>query len=380
MLVAAALIVLSTNACESLVAAGGSSHERSHRAAGEPAEAGREGFSACTGALARDYACYQERYRGLVGAAGVEAVLAEIEGELQNNEFVKSNCHLFVHAIGLAAGERYGDVPSAFNKGDDLCAGGYYHGVVKAIVVKLGPDKMRAEANTVCADLGQHQGQQVYHDECFHALGHAFMAVLKNDLPEALRMCDALADTRGKRPCYIGVFMENAMTGVLEVLRIPGDLHHAGHSSSTEYLRPDEPLYPCTSVAARYKPACYIFQTTYAFNVLDQDFGKVFNLCATLDDDHFRSLCYMSMGRDANTLGEAESLTTAAATKYATMLCMMGPDLEAQSNCIRGSVRGLITNHRSDMQARVLCGFLDAHLRGPCLQETEDYYKHFKLT
>src|SRR3712207_8036444 len=50
--------------------------------------------------------------------------------------------------------------------------------------------------------------------------------------------------------------------------------------SKTKYLKADEPLYPCDEVGPAYKEQCYMMQTSYALKTQDDDFGKVFELCA----------------------------------------------------------------------------------------------------
>ena len=63
----------------------------------------------CSGALAADHACYQQRYGSLVRVSGVEAAFAQLKDEFTKDEFVNSNCHHLTHIIGRAAAELYGD-------------------------------------------------------------------------------------------------------------------------------------------------------------------------------------------------------------------------------------------------------------------------------
>src|SRR5207244_11443960 len=63
-------------------------------------------------------------------------------------------------------------------------------------------------------------------------------------------------------------------------------------------LKPSEPLYPCTAVDTKYKPACFDLQTSYALGAVQGDFAKVFALCAEVGVP-FRLTCYQSLGRDA---------------------------------------------------------------------------------
>src|SRR5438034_3295996 len=70
------------------------------------------------------------------------------------------------------------------------------------------------------------------------------MAITGDDLFDALHDCDGLAGSMEGNACASGVFMENLIV----------DGAHGGHYS--KYLNPSEPLYPCTAVDKKYKPAC----------------------------------------------------------------------------------------------------------------------------
>lgn len=311
----------------------------------------------CSGASSNDYACYQARYQNLVKDSGVDAAFAELKDEYEKNGFVKSQCHQLTHVIGRAALNLYGDLPSTYGRGDNFCWSGYYHGAMEAVVANIGADKILEEANTVCADLGEHQKYSFYHYNCVHGLGHGFMGVLANELFESLQTCDTLKDEWEKSSCHGGVFMENIMAQ-----------NNPSHPS--KYLKAEQPLYPCTDVETKYKIECYKMQTSYALQTQGYDFAKVFDLCSTVEDD-FRPTCYQSLGRDAS----GNSVSDVAKTKET---CGLGEDYEARSNCIVGAVKDFIAYYHSDTQAKELCESLDADLRALCLQTGEEFYKAFQ--
>src|SRR5256884_5691793 len=92
------------------------------------------------------------------------------------------------------------------------------------------------------------------------------------------------------------------------------------------YLKPSEPLYPCTAVDRKYKPACFDLQTSYALGAVQGDFAKVFSLCAAVGVP-FRLTCYQSLGRDA----AATSLNQVPGT---VARCALGTGQEQRANCI----------------------------------------------
>ena len=312
----------------------------------------------CSGASATEFSCYQKRYQNLVRDYGVKATFDELKDEYEKNEFVHSSCHQLTHLIGYTAYDLYGDIPSTYSQGDNFCWSGYYHGAMQAFVAKIGPERILEEANTTCADQGQHQRYSFYHYNCVHGLGHGFMAVRENELFESLEMCDTLLEDWERESCYSGVFMENVVAK-----------DNSDHPS--KYLKADQPLYPCTDVEPHYKTQCYRMQTSYALHTQGNDFAKVFDLCATIEDD-YRPACYQSLGRDAS----GQSDHDVAKTKST---CMLGKDYEAQSECVLEAVRNIISYYDSDEQAKALCESFDADFRAACLQTAEEYYRIFLI-
>ena len=131
----------------------------------------------CSGERANEYACYQERYQGLVLDSGVKVAFAALKNEYENNEFVKNNCHQMTHVIGRAAADRLGDLSSTYGEGDSFCWSGYYHGAMEATVAKIGPEKILDEANIICAEMGEEQRYSFYHYNCVHGLGNGFRGI-----------------------------------------------------------------------------------------------------------------------------------------------------------------------------------------------------------
>ncbi len=333
-----------------------SSTEVAQQPAGEPSTTG-ETPADCSGDLANDYACFQERYQGLVRGSGVEAAFTELKDEYEENELVQAQCHQLTHVIGRAALDLHGDLASTYNRGDNFCWSGYYHGAMEAIVAKIGPDEILEEANTICADMRKNQERSFYHYNCVHGLGHGFMNIHQNELFESLETCDTLKDDWERESCYSGVFMENVMA-------------QSNPSHPSKYLKAEEPLYPCTDLETKYKHECYKMQTSYALQTQNYDFTKVFDLCAGVEDD-YRPTCYQSVGRDASSQGTADVDKTRD-------ICMLGDDYEARSNCVIGVVRDFISYYSDDTQAKEYCESLDADLREVCLQEAEEFYKIFE--
>jgi hypothetical protein len=313
----------------------------------------------CVGPLSVDFACHRDHLRRLAREVNVETAFAALKADAEANGVVRAGCHQLTHAIGRAAADLTGDMASAYALGDPFCSSGYYHGVVEGFVAAMGAEQALADPDALCTDLGRLPPGTIEHRNCLHGLGHGFMAIVANDVIQALIACDALTETRAREACYGGVFMENVMGNV------------ADPSQTTRYLRPDQPLYPCSEIDNRYRGICYQKQAPYALFIYGADFAKTFALCAAVDDG-FRSSCYKGLGSAAAVHTVKYVIGDGAILEATEQLCMLGADRDARANCIMGATRSLINYFHTDTKAKALCATLDADLRLVCLTTIEE--------
>src|SRR5262245_12351803 len=104
------------------------------------------------------------------------------------------------------------------------------------------------------------------------------------DMPLALQTCDELATDWDKTSCTGGVFMENLQTS---------------YGTTSKWLRDDDPLYPCTTVAERHKLYCYLMVTSRILDVDGGDWQKTVRWCRRAEVD-WVATCFQSLGRDAS--------------------------------------------------------------------------------
>jgi len=294
--------------------------------------------------------CYEQHYRSLVDRQGVAAAFADLKAQYATDAEMQRLCHAITHAIGQAAARKYSGVAEAFLHGDNACGSGYYHGVLQGVALTLGRTKLLSDLDAVCAGVPGRERRSLDYFNCVHGLGHAIMAVTGDDLFEALRDCDGLTGSMEQNACANGVFMENLIV----------DGAHGGHYS--KYLKPSEPLYPCSAVGEKYKTECFDMQTSYALGVERGDFAKVFALCADVGVP-YRAACYQSLGRDAATISLNQVPGTVAR-------CALGTDREQQANCVVGAVLDFVYYYHSDGQAKQLCAAVDAALQDVCRSTT----------
>ncbi|HEU4966088.1 MAG TPA: hypothetical protein VFT53_01225 [Candidatus Saccharimonadales bacterium] len=312
----------------------------------------------CTGADASQFGCWQQRYSAMVQQQSPEAAFVDFKQVYNTNAYVKSNCHQLAHVIGRAAAKKYVTLAETYRHGDNFCWSGYYHGAVEAIAGEIGAANIVAQINTVCAPFANASVFERYN--CVHGMGHGLMAVEDDNLFTALSLCDRFNGQWNQESCYSGVFMENVMNEIN-----PGQ--HA------KYLKADDPLYPCTAVADKYKEQCFLMQTSHALIVEKYDYAKVFAVCSTVAAP-FDATCYQSLGRDISGQSSSDQSRTVA-------LCMLGQTQAAQENCFVGAVKDFISYYHSDTQGMALCAAIpDATLSAGCAATGKTYYQQIQST
>ncbi len=299
--------------------------------------------------------CWAERMQAFVMQNDTtDAAFTDIEAAYATSGYVKSNCHQIAHVIGRTAGKKVGDVSMAYQDGDDFCWSGYYHGVMEAIIATTDKSKILNDLDNICEAVRAEKLYGFNHFNCVHGLGHGLMQLQENDLFIALDTCSGMNDFWDQESCKGGVFMENVMNEI-----------NPGHES--RYLNDDEPLYPCTAVSDQHKQQCYLMQTSHALRVVNQDFSRVFELCASVGEP-YDSTCYQSLGRDA-------SGGTSSDIEQTKTRCNLGSTEFARKNCYVGAVKDFISYFNDDEQGLALCASLsEVSVREHCTSTAISYY------
>ncbi len=201
----------------------------------------------CDGVKADDFNCWSERYKALVQQKSVKEAFTDLREHYATSIYLQSQCHQITHIIGRTSAESTEGVGDIYSKGDSFCWSGYYHGVIEQVAKKMGKDEFVAQLNTICADVEAKSRYSFYHYNCVHGLGHGVMSISDNELFDSLEECDTVIDAWNRSSCVGGVFMENVMSDPT-----------TNPTHTTKYLRPEEPMYPCTAVDEKYKEQCYL--------------------------------------------------------------------------------------------------------------------------
>lgn len=310
----------------------------------------------CTGAMSSDFDCYAKYYAKLIKENGIPAAFDDLKTRYAENSYIKAQCHPLTHVIGRVAAQGFKTVGEAYQYGDSYCWSGYYHGVLESFVGEIGLDNLGAQIDKVCEGIPGKERYAFDYYNCVHGIGHGVMAITSDNLFESFNYCDKLTGSWEQVSCAGGVFMENVIID--------------GLNRKTDYLRPSEPLYPCTASPDKYKNVCYLMQTSYMLKVNGGNFKQTFDWCKEAGEE-YRATCYQSLGGDAS----GRSTSNALATKTT---CLLGEDVEQQSNCLIGAVKDFVSHFHSDTQAKELCAsFENVELKEGCLKTAQDYYARF---
>lgn len=299
--------------------------------------------------------CLSTFYKGLVKKYGIPTAISDLKKRAGENATVSAQCHPLAHAIGQAASEQFKDVSSAYMQGDPYCWSGYYHGVIEGIAERIGADNLPKELNTICANIPDRAKYGFDYYNCVHGLGHGIMELKGDDVFTSLGICDNLTGAWEKQSCQGGVFMENVM------------LYE--RYGTSEYLKPSDPLYPCTAVKEEYKYQCYLGQTSFALKAAGYNFKTVSDLCATVKGT-YRDICNQSLGRDAANQARHDASTT-------KNTCYIPTDPNDRNNCITGAVKEFISFYHSDKESNEFCAILNEENKSLCASTGANYYQLF---
>jgi hypothetical protein len=317
-------------------AAGHQSADDPHPVAGgfEPDETRLED---CNG----DYACLEQAFGNLAYREGPKPAIRLFDRLMTTDDAVEGNCHRIVHVIGSASLARYhGNVAKAFAEGSASCWSGYYHGILSHAFTDVELEDLGPASRGLCDDEEIRATDYLAY-QCVHGLGHGLMIYTGYNLPLSLETCDELATEWDQSSCSGGVFMENVTPSL---------------GSTTEWVKDDDPVYPCNTVAKRHKYYCYLMVTSRILELNGYDWEETAATCRGVEKD-WVAICFQSYGRDA-------SGSTRQDTAEIVRLCGLAGRWE--SDCIYGAARDITSNDANAIRSRELCEAADGSLKDVC--------------
>lgn len=285
-----------------------------------------------------EYTKIKKEFLLLVNKHAPRLVLTELRRRINSNSALMRSCHALVHEIGRESYEKYNDFAEAIKYSDEICNSGYLHGVIEAHFLKSSD--VFSEMMTLC---NSYPPGKYLSWECYHGIGHGVMYYTSNNLPKSLELCDKYANSFSRVTCANGVFMENFNTDQ--------KLH------PSEFLKKDDPFYPCKEQSTRHRGDCYLYAPTYYLSLHKNDYVGALKWCDNAEHG-YKYVCVQGVGGQAI----KENINF---PKFVEGICMSGEASEV-SNCISGMV-GLLINHYGSLSpVRELCGELEPSNKKTC--------------
>lgn len=289
-----------------------------------------------------DTDCRRQAFGNVAFKEGARAALDLFEEKMADQP-VEADCHRIAHTIGAASLLFYdGSVAKALANGRSTCWSGYYHGVVERSFVGSSRAELPERSREICRDPDIRKTSFLAY-QCVHGLGHGLMIHTSYDLPGSLKVCDQLETAWDGDSCEAGVFMENISSS---------------YGIKSKWLRDHDLIYPCNTIAEKYKLYCYLMVTSRILEQTGYDWKQAVKWCRK-SDKGWVATCFQSMGRDA-------SGNTRQNVPKILELCALAGNMTRE--CIYGAARDITSNDASPRRAKVLCDSATEQHRGYCFE------------
>jgi hypothetical protein len=252
----------------------------------------------------------RDKYLAMLDQNNPDSVFTMINA-IEANGALARDCHDISHDLGHKAYEMFGfSTAMTFNNEerlahtsvDDLCAGGYMHGILEELF--LHRPHLKNDPAAICAPVPEESKES-----CFHGVGHGLMFVNKRDIPASLTTCRGIGKPYYSR-CFEGVWMEMFW----------GDTGHAGADSLG--WETGAPLEPCKNAKIDEKPACFLYAHLGYLREHPRDFAGAIDICTKNRLDYSDTgFCLKGVGITlmkhftSSNLERTEQLVTSLTTK-----------------------------------------------------------------
>lgn len=278
------------------------------------------------------YAEVEQNLLAVLQEKNPKFALEDLKIAMNENAAIANRCHGLVHTIGRAAYEKYKIFDQALVFEDNTCGSGYIHGVIEARLAKA--TDVFSELQSLCKDNS---------GTCYHGVGHGLMLYTSNNVPASLAYCDTIKHDQGRLFCSEGVFMENFNTDT------------ALHPS--DFLKPNDPFFPCGEQNAVYKGTCYFYAPDYYLNLHPKEFSSALKWCESAEEG-FQLICL-------NGLGSRMMKRNITQPKEVEKVCNQ-VDPTRRTYCIDGMASYYLVHHYSLEKGKEMCGTLETANREAC--------------
>jgi mono/diheme cytochrome c family protein len=287
-----------------------------------------------------DFHCFEQAFANISYNDGPKTALDKFDQDIKTPGPIERDCHRIAHAIGAGALSHFhGSVGQAFVAGRPSCTSGYYHGILERAFLGVDQSKLGQAARKFCSDRKIRTSEFIAY-QCVHGLGHGLMIYTGYDLPVSLHTCDKLQQG-DQLSCTGGVFMEN---------------YQSSYGVTSRWLKAKDLIYPCNSVAEKYKYYCYDLVTARILPKVNYNWKKAAAWCRR-SEPRWIPVCFESMGRDAS------GFTRLDPAKI-LRICRVAGNMARE--CIYAAAVDMTYTDVSPRRARVLCNTAPAATRSYC--------------
>ena len=304
-----------------------------------------------------DFDCASKYLTRVVDENGPDVALRTIATLQRDGEIAQQvDDHQLAHAVGRETAKRFGVNGAAFQRCPNIFNYGCVHGFFEYALGQTATP--RAAAVSICGSGGKRS--EVDRFSCYHGVGHGVMMAKAYDLQGALDVCDTFPTAESEHGCWQGVFMENVNAGM------------AGKARPGVFVR-DQPLAPCTNVAAQYRHECYINHAGWIVLVSSFDIARAARVCMGAER-LFRSVCAQSLGLMVTNPSWQASLAKPLVGKrsfeeIAWNLCTRFPS-RLRKDCVVAAVDNVANFDQLEVdRSDRFCGLVGESLRGACYKQ-----------
>ena len=225
------------------------------------------------------YEATRDAVLATLSASGPADALAELDQLIQDDPSVSGICHAVAHDLGHAAlAWAGGDASRALSDRDDVCGGGYTHGIIE---YALGEStNVKRDLLTICAPKQD--------GSCFHGVGHGLMFATDMNPRKSLRLCDLAPDSLLAHRCAEGVYMQ----------LFSGDIA-AAHAAGADLPTLENARAECEGTRETYQANCWFYSPNVWLAERPDDFLGAMDWCRAASTELGRASCIRGTGSRA---------------------------------------------------------------------------------
>jgi hypothetical protein len=229
------------------------------------------------------FASEQTRLLALQKAKGTAAALRALARSVRRTPSLEGMCHPIAHEIGHAAVTDAGGGPQAAQVAlryrNDVCGGGYTHGVIEsALGESTHPER---DLLVVCAPAND--------GSCFHGVGHGLMFATDMNVDRSLDLCDQAPSPLLAGRCGEGVFMQLFSADLSAHHGATGDEARAAHD-------PGLAARVCQRTRGPYDGNCWFYAPTVWLTAHPEDFSGAIIWCRESAQGAGAHMCAKGVG------------------------------------------------------------------------------------